>query len=371
MTTFLDNQVTAEAADSGHDAENSNRNSSSASPQISWQLGADTDIGGGRENQDDYLIWQKPSLGICVICIFDGHGREVGKIASGAAKASVQRFCEESVTELQANPSNWLIKAHVNAHSHIKAVFKTELERQGYEVREAPEGYLLKRKMLSMQWTCVHGGSSSSIVAIVGTNMYIANVGDSTATLCTAAPVLNRTILKHLTDAAIVNLPALPTTQTEVFSDEEARQLSNTLPITAEHSPESVHEFYRLRAYRSRDADTTQPSLLIVYDAPSVEKARCNPVFELNGKGVPCVTNRGRYYKNVRKEWASLVSTPVTARFQDALAFTRSLGDLHLHTYGKFLLVKLCILSFLVYLCTSCEMLMVCVLPGPPYPPEA
>lgn len=41
------------------------------------------------------------------------------------------------------------------------------------------------------------------------------------------------------------------------------------------------------------------------------------------------------YYKNVRKEWASLVSTPASARFQDALAFTRSLGDLHLHTYGE------------------------------------
>jgi len=31
---------------------------------------------------------------------------------------------------------------------------------------------------------------------------------------------------------------------------------------------------------------------------------------------------------------ASLVATPSTARFQDALAFTRSLGDLHLQTYG-------------------------------------
>lgn len=36
----------------------------------------------------------------------------------------------------------------------------------------------------------------------------------------------------------------------------------------------------------------------------------------------------------MRREWASLVSTPTYARFQDALAFTRSLGDLHLHTYG-------------------------------------
>ena len=47
------------------------------------------------------------------------------------------------------------------------------------------------------------------------------------------------------------------------------------------------------------------------------------------------VTVNRSYYKNVRKEWASLVATPSYARFQDALAFTRSLGDLHLHTYGK------------------------------------
>jgi hypothetical protein len=43
---------------------------------------------------------------------------------------------------------------------------------------------------------------------------------------------------------------------------------------------------------------------------------------------------RGKYYKNVRSEWASLVATPPHALFQDALAFTRSLGDLHLQTYG-------------------------------------
>jgi len=47
------------------------------------------------------------------------------------------------------------------------------------------------------------------------------------------------------------------------------------------------------------------------------------------------ITNSGAYYKNVRKEWASLVATPPSARFQDALAFTRSLGDLHLQIYGN------------------------------------
>ena len=39
----------------------------------------------------------------------------------------------------------------------------------------------------------------------------------------------------------------------------------------------------------------------------------------LGDGGVPVLTSKGSYYKNVRKEWASLVSTPASARFQDAL----------------------------------------------------
>ena len=89
-----------------------------------------------------------------------------------------------------------------------------------------------------------------------------------------------------------------------------------------------------MRDFRPREGDTNHPSLNVVYDTPSHEKARCPSVFVLNDDGSPIVTNKGSYYKNVRKEWASLVSTPSSARFQDALAFTRSLGDLHLHTYG-------------------------------------
>jgi hypothetical protein len=71
-----------------------------------------------------------------------------------------------------------------------------------------------------------------------------------------------------------------------------------------------------------------------VYDSGSHDKSKCQPVFKRNAAGNFYVANVGSYYKNVRKEWASLVSTPPYARFQDALAFTRSLGDLHLHTYG-------------------------------------
>jgi hypothetical protein len=84
-----------------------------------------------------------------------------------------------------------------------------------------------------------------------------------------------------------------------------------------------------MRNFRSRDSLAHQPSLYVVYDAPSHDKTCCNAVFDVDElTGEITITNNGRYYKNVRKEWASLVSTPTTAAYQDALAFTRSLGRL-------------------------------------------
>ena len=120
----------------------------------------------------------------------------------------------------------------------------------------------------------------------------------------------------------------------DVDSSTAGMAVSDTLIITAEHSSESVKEYRRLRDSRPRQLDANYPALLVVYDNPTQDKTMCPPVFSLDAAGNPRVTSNGRYYKNVRKEWASLVSTPPEAEFQDALAFTRSLGDLHLSTYG-------------------------------------
>jgi len=166
--------------------------------------------------------------------------------------------------------------------------------------------------------------------------MYTANVGDSSGTLCTVAPTLVPSMLVPVGDAALP-LGTQSAAAIAAAGRSTSGQLGppeDTLVITAEHSPESPSEFERLRAFRPRDGDAMQPALSVVYDAPSLDKSRCAPVFSLDANGTPTVTSKGKYYKNVRKEWASLVSTPPSARFQDALAFTRSLGDLHLHTYG-------------------------------------
>jgi serine/threonine protein phosphatase PrpC len=112
---------------------------------------------------------------------------------------------------------------------------------------------------------------------------------------------------------------------------------TKALVMNADHSPENKGEYLRLRQFyplASSPSDRPRPALHIVYDSPSHEKHRCPPCFVENDEGEPELTDKGRYYKNVRREWASLVSTPSYAKYNDALAFTRSLGDFHLHHYG-------------------------------------
>jgi len=347
------------------------------------QCGYDTDIGGGRENQDDCFIWRQPGAGgTSVLCVLDGHGREVGRIAANAARASLREYFDARFQMLRTNPYECLVEAHEVAHRRIKAAFREELEGEGYEVEEAPEGYLLKRMPPSQAWGCVHGGSSCSIVALVDHMIYIANVGDSSGTLSCSVPVLSSGLLKHLGDAANMtsfaggsgkeaassssSSSSLPSCLSAAnaglangLADDHGASSSSmvvdtdiailvpqdNLVITAEHSPESPSEFCRLRTFRPKPGDPMQPALAVVYDSPSADKAKCTPVFVLDDAGVPTAINKGKYYKNVRKEWASLVSTPSTARFQDALAFTRSLGDLHLHTFGTFPTSLKCVAS--------------------------
>ena len=259
-----------------------------------WQVGFDTDIGGGRENQDDCFVWSNIVEEICVLCVLDGHGREVGKVAANAAKKSLVEYFEINYMELKTTPYDCLVNAHEIAHQAIKRTFKSELESQGFLVEETEEGYLLRKKG-SQLWSCVHGGSSCSICVLVGGLLYIANVGDSSGILCSINSIYSKGDVTLVADAAIIGSSSgtsISDTSSPIVDDMEK---SNTLVITAEHSPESVSEFIRLRNFRHRDGDVKQPALNVVYDSPSHEKAQCPPVFILGEGNSPTITNKGRF----------------------------------------------------------------------------
>lgn len=107
------------------------------------------------------------------------------------------------------------------------------------------------------------------------------------------------------------------------------------LCVSADHSPECDLEFRRVQRVRPSKTKPHEPELLFVYDSVrSWTKTECRNIFAVDSDGHCKVTNRGEYHKNVRAEFASLVTTPDHADFMDGLAFTRSIGDFHLQAYG-------------------------------------
>jgi len=127
---------------------------------ICWQVGNETDIGGGRENQDAMFIYEKKELKLCIVCVLDGHGKEVGRVASFSGKDYFIKFFDTHLEEFIANPYDTLVKAFLGAHEHIKSVFKKQFESQGFEVLEESQGYLVKRKAgTNTPWSCIHGGT--------------------------------------------------------------------------------------------------------------------------------------------------------------------------------------------------------------------
>jgi len=276
--------------------------------QVKLKFASATDIGGGQTNQDAYDVFDVPGENCVVFGVYDGHGRELGELASAVARDSVRASILQpgAVARLRTNSEEFLIEAFRKAHDAIRDAFRQKYMAAGWEVQDTEEGFLIKRQAPSQPWTCTHGGTTATVVAILdGWRMIVANVGDSTA-------------LWGGIDA-------------------EAQTLHREL--SAEHSPESIDEFERVRRFKPLENDASpgspiMPEMRFVYDAPSFSKSQCPPIFEVAPTGQIRVTGNGRYYKNVRSEWATLVTTPPSARFQDALAFTRSLGDLHLHVYG-------------------------------------
>lgn len=264
--------------------------------------------------------------------------------------------------------------------------FRTFYESSGWTVNMPPGGYMTRHRAGSspMAALCVHGGTTATVVVVLDSRyILIANVGDSTAILTGFDdPSWLRPLSEwrkhvgvpdggdlHATHGGVHTVPPEPVSHhpglplhpgsadpsphvllpgaTASFgaslpSEERAHTHGATgipeaqrfLELSADHSPESAHEFYRMRSFRPCPHRLNQPELLFVYDTLSSSKLSCPPVFLVDSSGGATKTGRGSYYKNVRNEWATLVATPPYCQFQDALAFTRSLGDLHLQTYG-------------------------------------
>lgn len=313
--------------------------------KLRFAIGASTHPGGNtaKPNQDDYFIWKCSNRpGTLALCVLDGHGRELGDLASRSAKSSFLKYLEKDgvVDAIERDPESAFRSMFGTVHEDVMSAFEAHYTAAGKECVKHG-GYLLKRSDRTDSWGCVHGGTTVSIVVVVdGHRAYVANVGDSSVVIG-GALVASRRATHFLASAASqeeasrkrkvdVDLPPASSASTSSPVAAVVRE------ITADHSPENVDEYRRMRKFRPHPTDASKPELRFVYDSLSWSKASCNDIFrhlDVRADKI-AVTNRGEYYKNVRQEWATLVCTPPGSRFQDALAFTRSIGDFHLQSYG-------------------------------------
>jgi serine/threonine protein phosphatase PrpC len=203
---------------------------------------------------------------------------------------------------------------------HIQYVLIEDHKKQGYEIKIEPSGAILKQFSGLNNWSIVAGGTTKTLVLIVKDMMYIANVGDSSALLCSSHPVLKREHLHYAMDAFARD------TVIDVVIKEDIP--SFTLELIGDHSAENEREYERIRKIA--------PKALFVYDDNNIaDKCNCKPIFKVGEDGVLSkLPNNVKYFKNIRKEASTYITSPIDAKYANSLAFTRTIGDFGLIEYG-------------------------------------
>ena len=96
----------------------------------------------GPVNQDNYFVWEAGDGQNAVVIVLDGHGRELGQMASAVAKRSLRgSLCHlDALARLRREPQRTMREAFDVAHEAVKGAFRDHYERRGWRVREHEEG---------------------------------------------------------------------------------------------------------------------------------------------------------------------------------------------------------------------------------------
>ena len=296
-------------------------------PMLKIQIGHDTDIGGNRDNQDRYSVFTSPEHDVYAISVADGHSPETGHFAADITKKCLENLLEKRITELIENPVAFLEFCCDYIHEQIRIGLVEIMEKQGCKVKVDESGVILKNKHEFLGWNDLKGGTTFSIIVLIGRKIYMANVGDSSGLLCCKHPILKTSHIKYEKDAAN------PTKEMGIEDIEISP--STYIELTCDHSPESIDEYIRMRTFKCSDEKPNNAELLCVYDNQNKHKPRCPNVFDISESGIPTIRQDDGsfeyYYKNVRKEKASYVSDRCG---ENMLSVTRALGDFKLQTLG-------------------------------------
>ena len=290
----------------------------SQQPKLKIQIGEQSKIGGSRENQDDKFVIHLDNNNK-IIGMIDGHGILSGKIIANIVNKRFHEYLHNNMTLLMETPVEFLATVFSYIHNKIREDLVIEMTNNGYEARVEEERYVVYRRHSTQAFSNLKGGAVFTVIVLLGTKMYIANVGDCMGLLCCKQPVLTPSLLKYEMDAAVPGKTQTNGLETDVPL--------NYIDLICDHSPENPNEFIRVQQNKG--------NMLFVYDNQSLDKNFCPPIFNISETGVPtvreCDGSFHYYYKNVSKQKATYVCRNTG---EDALAFTRSLADFKINSFG-------------------------------------
>lgn len=323
-----------------------------------------TDIGGMTENQDDCFTIKIRSQNILIVGVLDGHGKEHGKEVTIAAKeAMCDYFSQPSIIPaLTADTYVCLVSAFEHANQAVKKCISSKQsssptsisgltqslpDRPGSHLPMNIEEFLRdpegndRRSITSENSYQADGGLVGTVMAIVNGVAVVAGVGDVTALatvnvgMHSCESIIQDCAVRFVGDAANSHtsqlaLSSIAPVIKRVVSDGLASYV-----LSHVHSPDDVHEFQRLLSFSNRQTTAVREPLRLLYDEGNKFPGyTCNlkPVFEEASVGEngsfpssgSCTAEnasqrwfkyapKGRVYKNVRGEYATLAVGMVQA----------------------------------------------------------
>lgn len=280
--------------------------------------GSATDIGGSRENQDNVCCFQNSD--ILANCIFDGHGPD-GKWIAEVCKLNTERLISENSDRILLDPVNALSELFSELKTILSVKTVERFSKKNRECKIEPSGVIIIKDLFNEFWQpLVNGGATMTVLILIKKTLklYIANLGDSDAMLCSSKQIFRQDDLKCELKCETG------------LEDGLEEGLKDYIMLTANHSPTNIDEYVRMRSKAACPTNPNKSLIDVIYDKQCAETF-CQ-VYDTSSpipKLLECPLGGG-YYKNVRKENATYVRTAENRK----LAFTRTMGDFEMDPYG-------------------------------------
>ena len=307
--------------------------------------------GKGKENQDTYFV-AHPSKDVALYAVFDGHGKQYGRLAAHAAAAASKAFLSAHHRWVLDCPRDALRYAFGVAHEAVRVAMR----RSDPAMRSCDgsgDAFLVAWMATgddgddgepTHKWDAADGGTTATIAAVLrGQTLVVAAVGDSAA------------VLMARDEGGSGGDDAGGEGGGEGGAGKPAHQL-----LVDEHSPTNVLEYERMRYLPSG------PRLKFVYDCPDFEEFDifCDDAdghAMLDPKALALADEHSVMIKNSRDDRFTLLMIPEetvavpaaapgggpgggacgggpsgasTVVEEQAITMTRSIGDFYAHAHG-------------------------------------